>query len=131
MSRKVFTFTAHFKKKAMEEQKLLFDIIKTRITKQHRLVDVLEELLKMSGDSVYRRIRGETELSFSELMALCKAYDISMDEVFNYKSRQSAIFHYTPVNFSDQESYVAYIKRMSESFIGYYNAPSDFHLKKV
>ena len=96
----------------MEKQKLLFEIIKTRIPEQYRLVGVLEELLKMSSDSVYRRIRGETELSFSELNVLCEKFHISMDEIFNSKSIQSAVFQYMPVNFSDQESYITYITRL-------------------
>jgi len=39
-----------------------------------------------------------------------------MDEVFGIKSEQSAIFRYAPVNFSEQESYIAYCKRLLETF---------------
>ena len=99
----------------MEEQKYLFEILKTRIPDQYRLVDIVEEELKIGTDSVYRRIRGEKELSFSELHTLCKKFNISMDEVFNYKSGQSAIFRYNPVNFSYPESYNVYFKSILEA----------------
>ena len=96
----------------MEEQKYFFEILKTRISDKYRFVNIVEELLGMSTDSVYRRIRGEKELSFSELHTLCKKFNISLDEVFSYQSGQSAMFRYMPVNLSDQESYIVYMKRL-------------------
>jgi DNA-binding Xre family transcriptional regulator len=99
----------------MEGQKRLFEIVKSKIPGQYRLVDVLEELLGVSTDAVYKRIRGKKELSFSELQKICEKFKLSMDEVLNYKSNQGALFQYAPVNFSEQESYFAYCKRMLET----------------
>ena len=96
----------------MEKQRHFFEILKTRIPEQYRLVDVVEEVLKVSTDSVYRRIRGDMELSFTELYTLSQKFNISIDEVFSYQSGQSAMFHYMPVDLSNQESYIAYIKRL-------------------
>ena len=98
----------------MEEQKRLFEVIKSRISDRHKLSDIIEDLLGVSMDSAYRRIRGETELSFSELRTICARFNLSMDDVLNYKSRQTALFHYTPINLSEQEGYIDYMKRLSE-----------------
>ena len=100
----------------MEVQKHFFEILKTQIPDNYRLVDVVEETLKTSTDSAYRRIRGEKDLSFSELHTLCQKYNISLDEVFSYKSGQNIMFQYMPVNLSDQESYIAYIRRLLSTF---------------
>lgn len=45
------------------------------------MVDVVAELLNMSLDAVYRRIRGEVELSVTELSILCSRFNVSFDEL--------------------------------------------------
>jgi len=107
----------------MEEQRLFFEILKTRIPEQFGLVDVVEEALQIRTDSVYRRIRGEKELSFSELHTLCKTFNISMDEIFNYQSGQSAMFRYSPVNLTDQESYIKYVNTLLETLTAFKSVP--------
>ena len=99
----------------MEGQKRLFEIIKSKISKE-KLVFAIEELLKVCTDSAYRRIRCEKELTLSELQKICSKYNLSMDDILNYKSKRSALFHYSSVDFSDQESYIAYIMRLSNRF---------------
>jgi hypothetical protein len=102
----------------MDAQKRLFEIVKNNIPEQYRLVEVVRELLDLSPDSAYRRIRGEKELSLSELQKLCKKFNLSMDAILNYNSTQSILFQYTSVNMADPESYIRYIERLSHSLIG-------------
>jgi hypothetical protein len=97
----------------MEAQKRLFDIIRSQIPDQYRIADVIEELLEISTDSAYRRIRGEKELSFSELEKLCRHFHLSVDEVLNAEAKQGAFFQHTSVNMADQGSYIQYIERLS------------------
>jgi hypothetical protein len=47
------------------------------------LVNELSDLLEISMDSAYRRIRGETVLNFDELITLCNHYKISFDSYSN------------------------------------------------
>ncbi|MDR1676580.1 MAG: hypothetical protein LBR86_08960, partial [Tannerella sp.] len=98
----------------MEVQKRLFNIIRSRIPEQYRLVDVIEESLNLSTDSAYRRIRGDKELSFSELQKLCHTFHLSMDELLNYDSEQGALFHYTSIK-TEQPSYIRYIEQLSKT----------------
>ena len=58
----------------MIDQKRLFEIVKSKISVQLRLVDVIEDLLGVGSDSAYRRIRGETELTFSEIQKICAQF---------------------------------------------------------
>jgi hypothetical protein len=99
----------------MEAQKHLFDKIKALIPDQYRLADMMEELLGISQDSAYRRIRGETKLSFPHLRQLCDRFDLSVDEILNFKAGQGATFQYTSVNMADQPSYISYIERLSKT----------------
>jgi hypothetical protein len=97
----------------MEAQKRLFEMIRLRIPDQYRMADIIEELLGVSTDSAYRRIRGEKDLSFSELEKLCRHFHVSVDEVLSASAGQGALFRHTSVNMADQPSYVRYIERLS------------------
>jgi transcriptional regulator with XRE-family HTH domain len=68
-------------------QENLFQLIKGLIPPNISFVHSVSELLGISYDSVYRRVRGEKELTLEELKAICEAYDISVDTLFNLKSR--------------------------------------------
>jgi hypothetical protein len=98
----------------MNVQKHLFDKIGSQIPDQYRLADVVEDLLGVSTDSAYRRIRGEKDLSFTELQKLCRHFHFSVDELLNEKAEggQGAFFQYTSVNMADRESYILYIERL-------------------
>jgi len=51
--------------------------------KNMSLVDEIAEILGLSNDSAYRRLRGETALSLDETMLLCKKFRISLDMLTN------------------------------------------------
>lgn len=51
-------------------------------------VSTIAELLKISNDSVRRRIRGNVEFELTEIKKLMKFYDCSFDDLF--KSEQLA-----------------------------------------
>jgi hypothetical protein len=66
-------------------QEGLFQSIKSRLAPNISFVHDLSELLGISYDSAYRRIRGEKELSLEELKTICLHYKISIDALFNFK----------------------------------------------
>ncbi len=97
----------------MEIQKNFFEILKSKLPAHIRLVDEVSETLKISVDSAYRRIRGEKELTLSELSFLCERFDISMDSVLNHQSN-NIIFHQLCLNKNDMNNYYSYVKQISE-----------------
>ena len=99
-------------KEVNQHQKRLFDIIKSKVSENVRLADEIEDLLGIGQDAAYKRIRGEQELKFSELHKICAKYGVSIDEIFDYKSSQGALFNYAPVNIAEPESYIGYLKRL-------------------
>lgn len=60
--------------------------IKQMVPANHSLVDEVADLLQLSNDSAYRRIRGETALSIDEVVLLCNHYKISFDSFNNQHS---------------------------------------------
>jgi len=72
-------------------QQLFFQHIKNNLPPHLSLVDEIAELLNVSNDSAYRRIRGEKGISFDEIRTLCAHFRISLDQLF-YLNSESVIF---------------------------------------
>jgi hypothetical protein len=83
-------------KEEMQLQANLFRLIKERLPSNISLVHDLSELLGISYDSAYRRIRGEKELSMEELQKICIHYRISVDSILNLHS-ENFLFQSIPV----------------------------------
>ncbi|MCC8197741.1 MAG: hypothetical protein LIP06_03990 [Tannerellaceae bacterium] len=98
----------------MNIQKTLFNIAKEKISPQFRLADVICSLLDIGSDSAYRRIRGEKELTLSELTKICSHFDISMDAILNYKN-DAVIFRHVSLDMSDMNNYFTYIEQFSKT----------------
>lgn len=82
------------------------DIIPSNTTLVNELCDILE----ISMDSAYRRIRGATQLNISEISALCKHYRISFD-VLDDLHLDNVTFSFYNVKY-DTESFDLYLKNM-------------------
>lgn len=69
--------------KSNENQVKFFQNLKASMPVYNSLVDEISELLDISIDSAYRRIRGEKLLNFSEIEILCNRFNTSVDKYFN------------------------------------------------
>jgi hypothetical protein len=74
------------------------------------LAEELADILQISTDSAYRRIRGETGLSIDELFRITKKYAISVDDVFSNRS-ETVTFNYIKLTDSAKnfEEYLGWI----------------------
>lgn len=77
-------------------QKELFQQIKNSLAPHISMVDEIGELLGLSYDSVYRRIRGEKPVTLNELKLLCEHFHLSLDQVLQ--------LHTDKVLFTDMEA---------------------------
>ena len=76
---------------------------------------MIAELLNLGSDAVYRRIRGEKELSLSETTKICTHFQISMDEILNHKSN-GITFRYSTLDFvNDPRHYHRYIDQFAKN----------------
>ncbi|MDH4091390.1 MAG: helix-turn-helix domain-containing protein [Cyclobacteriaceae bacterium] len=67
-------------------QSLFLDQIRQILPKNLSFVDEVAEILNVSRDSVYRRVRGETILSLEEVKKLSGHYKISLDALLSPSS---------------------------------------------
>jgi hypothetical protein len=81
-------------------QNYLFELIKKQLAPNITLVDTVADLLEISNDSAYRRLRGETLLNIGELMLLCNHFKLSIDAL-NTQLADSVNFKYRPLPADD------------------------------
>jgi hypothetical protein len=89
------------------------------------MAEELSELLGISIDSAYRRIRGETDLSISEIYTITKKYGISLDNIFS-NLNDTVTFTYTKLTDSS-ENFEKYLTRIH----AHIKAVSSFQEKKI
>jgi len=77
----------------MKHQENFFNIIKALIPSSLSLAHEMSDLLKISLDSAYRRIRCETPLSLEETVELCFRFDVPL-EALNSEIPNVVTFHY-------------------------------------
>src|SRR6185436_5597635 len=67
-------------------QSSFLEQVKRRLPPNVSFADEIAEILKISRDSAYRRIRGETVLSLDEAKVLCNQYGVSLDVLLSTSS---------------------------------------------
>jgi hypothetical protein len=92
-------------------QSKLLDRISDILPKSISLVGELSEILKLSSDSAYRRIRGETELSICEVQTLCEHFNLSFDSLIS-SDKHLVNFQYDPYDRS-AESFSKYFESLN------------------
>lgn len=88
-------------------QTIIFQLLKQRIAGEDSIGNALSDVLSISPDAVYRRMRGETPLTIQELKKICIHYDISFDALIE-SGTGKVTFTYPPLNTFDfsLESYL-------------------------
>lgn len=100
-------------------QRELFVLIKESLPSHISLVDSIGDLLHLSYDSVYRRIRGEKQLTLNELRKICVHYQVSLDHLLEL-NQDSVLFKAPGMNTVSVE-FVDYLADMLKQF-KYFNS---------
>ncbi|MFT5970897.1 MAG: transcriptional regulator with XRE-family HTH domain [Flavobacteriales bacterium] len=86
----------------------LMSHLKAALPDNISLVEELADLLQLSNDSAYRRIRGETTVSIDELAVICKYFKLSFDTFIGNNDTGKVTFSYHRLN-SGEVSYKDYL----------------------
>lgn len=108
-----------------EIQQQLFSVLKQKLPAHISLVDELGDLLGISADSVYRRIRGEKPIDLIELKTICDHYHLSLDQLLQLQT-ESVLFD-APGMTKPVGDFVEYMKAMLAQF-HYFNS---FNKKEI
>lgn len=96
-------------------QQILFDHLKNSTIGNTSLIDTLSDLLNISADGVYRRMRGEKLLDLGELIKICLHFRVSIDGIMGINN-QALQFNYAPLDLSNLEMYKRYMTQLLQSF---------------
>jgi hypothetical protein len=101
-------------------QSVFLEQVRNRLPANVSFADELAELLNISRDSAYRRIRGETILSLEEIKTLYNRFGISIDQLFS-NSSQMVTFHRRVVNHKDYDmlKWINSVSKNLDIFIAY------------
>jgi BetR domain len=110
-------FQSHMETNELQQQ--LFGHLKENLPPHLSLVDELCDLLDLSADSVYRRIRGEKPITLDELKTICEHYHLSLDQLLQLQN-ESVLFDAPGMNGVPGE-FADYMKAMLAQF-KYFNS---------
>ncbi len=71
---------------SLSKQQLLFQHIKSILPSHLSLIDEIADILNISNDSVYRRVRGEKPITLDEVAKLASHYKLSLDQFLHLKT---------------------------------------------
>jgi hypothetical protein len=92
--------------------------LKDSLPANKSLVDELSDVLRLSTDSAYRRIRGETALTIDEVSTLCAHYRIPFDHFAQSESGKSSVtfqYNHLSADFVRFEEYLQSLTSHMES----------------
>ncbi len=99
-----------------------FQLVKAKLPGHLSLVDEVAELLNISNDSAYRRIRGEKEMGFGEIAILSEKFKVSVDQVLGLQS--DAFIFSGKINNGEAEPFSQYMDDLERNF-AYFNSFTD------
>jgi len=113
-----------------QAQEFLFQRIKEMLPPTVSLTDSVSEILHVSNDSAYRRIRNETPLVLEEAKELCDHFHLSLDQVLQLKSN-SILFENIRINNQhySYEKYLSDLTRLTQ-YINGFNRKEIIYLTK-
>ncbi len=75
------------------EKDKLFDVIKQKLPKNVLFTEEIADVLDVSYDASYRRIKGRTALTFKEAVKLASHYKISLNELYDLPSDNTLLIN--------------------------------------
>ena len=101
-------------------QKSLFSQIEEILPKQVIAAHEIADILSLSTDSVYRRMRGEKKLSIDEICKLCEHFDISVDALLNRK-QNSVSFETVPFYGEELNNFFSHLETLGKTLHRYHS----------
>lgn len=98
-----------------EKQLVFLKHIEDLIPQSSSLVNELSDILAVSIDSAYRRMRGETSLTIDEIIKLCNHFRISFDSFTNVNSGV-VTFHYNQIS-NEEQNFMDYLISLKNDLI--------------
>lgn len=97
-------------KKNIHEE--LIDVLKDHTQEGENTVDVLTDIIPISKEAAYRRLRGDIQFTLEEAVLIVEKTGISLDKILNIDKKGQYVFHAQSI-FSE-DPYEKYCRQMQE-----------------
>lgn len=104
------------------KQVAFFELMTNKIKDGKNLVSVVMELLQLTKNQAYRRINGQTALSFENITVLANHFQISLDDLL-LENRTSIDFQFDPID-QPSFSYETYLTQLNHELKQVQQLPS-------
>lgn len=94
-------------------QNIFFARLKEKVPQHFSLPEIIAEILSVSIDSAYRRIRGESVLGYDEAIIISNYFKISLAELAE-PAPGHAIFHYIPSE-PNKEMFLSHLQSINNT----------------
>lgn len=91
-------------------QELFIELLKQSVPANIKLAEELSQILNISPDSSYRRIRGETDMSLNEAIKLSKHFDLPLEAITNNQNN-GVTFRINHLS-EDESSFSGYLNQL-------------------
>lgn len=95
--------------KNVNKQRELFSIVKEKYQRKN-FIEKLAKVLSTSQAGVYRRISGETALSFDELISIQEEFGISYNAMMSHHPSNEVTFQF---NYKEEVDFAAYMEKVT------------------
>ncbi|MDR2086933.1 MAG: hypothetical protein LBP72_07125, partial [Dysgonamonadaceae bacterium] len=75
----------------IDVQKEFIKILESKIPKKTKLADFISDTLRIEKESAYRRLRGEVQFTFKEVVLVVRQMNLSLDEIILYAFPESKV----------------------------------------
>lgn len=106
----------------VDVQSLFIQAMKQASAQQMNLADELSDVLQISADSAYRRLRGETAFSLNEAATLCQHFGIPLESLIS-SNAQSVMFN-TAIPLQDPGGFTQYLQGLGQGIAQVADGPS-------
>lgn len=93
-------------------QQKLVQWLGNMVPENQSLVDILADLLQISTDSAYRRLRGDTAFDIHEVAAVCRHFKLSFDSLCSSEDMGIVSFQYKPMN--TEADFITYLSSIRD-----------------
>lgn len=102
---------------------LLLRVIKEKVPQKTKLANLLTDLLLIEKEAVYRRLRGDVPFTFTEIVKISRALNISLDSLVGVNTPQSYPFqlkltryyNLTEIDYNMHKEYIELISNMPDN----------------
>src|SRR5688572_13594902 len=90
-------------------QSYFIEALRKAVPSNLNLADEIGQVLGISADSSYRRLRGETEFTLNEAVSLCQHFDVPLEILGNQLSSEAVTFRTNKLS-NDSNSFTHYLE---------------------